>query len=124
VFLSAFIADEKLTVHKSGCSHVVRNWREFGAPIVTNAQSQMGLMRQVKNLGIRVQSVRVMPCAGLPEGFWSHTPSGQPLRLLDTVEGAHRATKRVERIARAEMTHIIDNMSPMLREMFGLSRQS
>lgn len=124
MYLSAFINEnDELTVHSSQCSHVVRNWRKFGQPIVTNAESQMGMLRQIKALGIRVSSVRVMGCAGLPEGFWSQTPAGTNLKLLSTREGAHRATQRIKREVSEEWKTTIDNMGPMLREMFDLTPQ-
>ena len=122
--LSAFIVDGHVKVHASSCSHVVRDWRVLGTPLVRNAESEMGLMRQLKAHGIRIDSVRVMPCAGIPEGFWSRTPSGAPLRLLDTQAGAQRATKRIERLVAAELKTAIDNMSPYLREALGLTREN
>ena len=122
--LSAFIVDGHVRVHAASCSHVVRDWRALGTPLVKNAESELGLMRQLKAHGVRIDSVRVMPCAGIPEGFWSRTPSGAPLRLLDTQAGAQRATKRIERLVAAELKTAVDNMSPYLREALGLTRES
>jgi hypothetical protein len=124
MFLSAFVKDDAVTVHSSRCSHVVRDWRKYGQPVVANAESEMGLMRQLKALGIRVHSVRVMPCAGLPEGFWSQTPSGAQLKLLSTREGARQATKRIERQVAKEWQGVVNDMSPYLREAFGLTREN
>lgn len=122
--LSAFVTEGHVKIHGASCSHVVRDWRALGTPIVKSAESQMGVLRQLKAHGIRIDSVRVMPCAGVPEGFWSRTPSGAPLRLLDTEKGAQRATRRIQRMVEDEMSTMIDNMSPYLREMFGLSREN
>src|SRR6478752_5705862 len=121
--LSAFIVDGNVKIHASTCSHVVRDWRSLGTPLVKNAESQQGLIRQLKAHGVRIDSVRVMPCAGIPEGFWSRTPSGAPLRLLDTEAGAKRATRRIERLVAAELKTAVDNMSPYLREALGLTRE-
>jgi len=123
MYLSAFVKDENLTVHSSQCSHVLREWRKYGLPVVTMAESEMGLTRQLKALNIRVHSIRVMPCAGLPEGFWSRTPAGTPLKLLSTREGAQRATQRVKREIALEWAARINDMSPMLRELMGMPQQ-
>lgn len=122
--LSAFIVDGNVRVHAASCSHVVRDWRTLGTPLVKNAESELGLMRQLKAHGVRIDSVRVMPCTGIPEGFWSRTPSGEPLRLLDTQKGAQRATRRIERLVAAELKTAVDNMSPYLREALGLTREN
>lgn len=122
--LSAFIVDGNVRVHAASCSHVVRDWRALGTPLVKNAESELGLMRQLKSHGVRIDSVRVMPCAGIPEGFWSRTPSGEPLRLLDTQKGAQRATRRIQRLVAAELKTAVDNMSPYLREALGLTREN
>jgi len=122
--LSVFADNGKITVHSSQCSHVVRDWRKYGTPVVQYAESQMGAIRQLKSAGIRIDSLRIMGCTELPEGFWSRTPSGEPLRLLSTETGAVRATRRLERLVVEEMRTAINDMSPYLREMLGLTRQS
>lgn len=124
MFLSAFVSGEKITVHASGCSHVVRDWRKYGTPLIKLAESKLGLVRQLKASGIRIDSVRVMPCAGIPEGFWSLTPTGERLRLLSTESGAKTASKRLERQILTEARTAINDMSPYLREMLGLTQMS
>ena len=123
MYLSAFILDENVTVHASSCSYVVREWRTYGTPVITNATSELGLVRQLKSAGIRVQTYRVMPCAGLPEGFWSQTPGGSNLRLLATAQGAKNATTRLKRKTLQELESTVNDMSPYLREMLGLAQQ-
>lgn len=124
MFLSAFIVNEKVTVHASGCSHVVRDWRKYGTPLITCAESKLGLVRQLKASRVRIDSVRVMPCAGIPEGFWSRTPLGEPLRLLSTESAAKNATKRLERQVAEEFKQVVNDMTPMLREILGLKQSA
>jgi hypothetical protein len=122
--LSVFIdSDDKVTVHSAQCSHVLREWRKYGRPVIAQAESVMGAAKQLKALGIRVESFRIMPCANLPEGFWSSTPGGSKLKLLSTETGAQRATRRVLKQVREEWQTTINNMSPYLREAFGLQQE-
>jgi len=97
VYVSAFFpenTDGVVRVHGAECTHVHRDWRAYGAPVKMFVQSEIGIERQLKKQGIRFTGLYVLPCALIPEGFWSYTPDGAPLGLLSTSEGAKTATRR------------------------------
>jgi hypothetical protein len=97
VFVSAFFPnsdDAIVRVHDSSCTHIHRDWRAYGAPVKMCVQSYEGIVCQLKRHGIRFSGLYVLPCALIPEGFWSYTPDGERLNLLSTAEGAKAATRR------------------------------
>lgn len=97
VFVSAFFPnndDAIVRVHDSNCTHIHRDWRAYGAPVKLYVQSHEGIARQLRRQGIRFSGLYVLPCALIPEGFWSHTPDGERLNLMSTHEGARAATRR------------------------------
>lgn len=86
--------DGVVRVHGSECTHVHRDWRAYGAPVKMFVQSHIGIERGLKRQGIRFSGLYVLPCALIPEGFWSYTPDGERLGLLSTSQGARTATRR------------------------------
>lgn len=97
VYVSVFFpenTDGIVRVHGSECTHVHRDWRAYGAPIKMYVESEKGIIRQLKSQGIRFSGLYVLPCALIPEGFWSFTPDGERLGMLSTYQGAKTATRR------------------------------
>lgn len=86
---------ENIRIHGAGCTHAVRDFRKYGEPLYVYAESLYGVIRQVKRADVRIYGVRVLPCAPIPEGFWSYTPAGNRLKLHATESAAKQLTRRV-----------------------------
>lgn len=86
--------DKIIRVHAERCTHIPREWRAHGKPVKMFVESVKGIQRHLARLGVRYDGMYVLPCCHLPEGFWSKTPDGERLKMLDTYAGARRATQR------------------------------
>ena len=107
ITVAAFFPDndeEIVRVHDASCTHTLRDWRSYGTPVMLYVESGKAIVRQLSRNGIRFKGVRVMPCARIPEGYWSHTPTGARMKLHGTRTGALNATRRIRKID-AESNH-------------------
>jgi len=125
--VSVFFPDdaaEIVRVHGSHCTHITRDWRQYGAPVNMYVQSVDGVIRNLKREGIRFKGVRVLPCAAIPEGFWSHTPDGGLLKLHATSIAAKALTRKIAKVEsdRNKFNKITD-IAPYLIERYGFKVQ-
>lgn len=125
-YVHAFFPDndeEIVRVHGAHCTHVHRDWRSYGAPVKLFVESRLGIERQLKARKIRYQGIRVLPCAGIPVGYWSRTPDGEPLTLLSTRSAARRSTARIKGIEmNTENFRKVTSLAPYLSERYGFKK--
>jgi hypothetical protein len=120
--LSAFVVEREkmnpeIRVHSSACSYVIRETRKNGAAVIASAESQIGIRKVIRAKGIRFSGMHFMPCCGVPEGFWIETPKGDPLKLSATRQGARSGTRRIHRLAKAEIDSALNGLSAYAREI-------
>lgn len=121
--VAAFFPDsdeEIVRVHGAHCTHLTRDWRKHGRPVMMYVQSHAGVARQMRSQGIRFKGVRIMPCAQIPEGFWSYTPEGERLKLHATEQGAKVLTRRIRKLNESLPQFRITDVSPWLKERYGI----
>lgn len=90
-------SDGIVRVHGGECSHIVRDWRKFGTPMSFYAMSTTGIAKRLRREGIRFNGIYVLPCAALPQGYWSYTPTGEPLKLHTTPNSAKVLTRKIRK---------------------------
>jgi len=122
ITVAAFFPDndgEIVRVHDASCTHTLRDWRAYGAPVMLYVETGKAIVRQLSKNGIRFKGVRVMPCARIPEGYWSHTPTGERMKLHHTRIGALNATHRIRKID-AESGHFnTPELAPYMSVRYG-----
>ena len=87
--------DGIVRVHGGECSHIVRDWRQHGTPMSFYAMSTSAIAKRLRREGIRFTGVYVLPCAALPQGYWSFTPNGEQLKLHTTPNSAKALTRKI-----------------------------
>lgn len=118
------VDEEIVRVHSADCTHITRDWKRHGAPVMLYAVSYMGIAKNLRKQGIRFKGIHVLPCAPLTEGFWSYTPEGEKLKLHVTQVTAKALTRKLKKLSdedRSKFNKVTD-VAPYLMERYGFTQ--
>ena len=119
VTLAAFVnkENESIRIHADGCSHTLRETRQYGLPIIATVESTLGMVRAIKKHGVRSRDLYFLGCVGVPESFAILAPNGERVSASSSRKGAVSATGRIKREARQELARTIQGLSVFARQL-------
>lgn len=110
---------EIVRVHNADCSHVTRDWRVHGKPVRLVVQSVSDIVRQLKRHDIRFKGIYVLPCAPIPEGYWSYSSDGEMIKLHATKNAASALSRKIRKIEGEHTFNRVTDLAPYMIERYG-----
>lgn len=119
VTLAAFVnkENESIRIHAAGCSHTLRETRQYGMPITAAVESTLAMVRVLKGHGVRSSDLYFLGCVGVPESFAILAPNGERLSSASTRKAASKATGRIKGEARRELITALNSLSVFARQL-------